>query len=86
MASPDKESEEAIARKKLTQRIYEVILPLLGPQEAQELLQIFNSRLGPKLRSNLQPVIDQRCEVCQSPMKIEENGDDLHYVTSCTPF
>jgi hypothetical protein len=81
---PDNETEEAFRnRQELTEKIYAAILPLLGPNQAQELLKMFNSRFSSGLKADLQPVVDQSCELCHGPMKIEENGDEFHFITSC---
>jgi hypothetical protein len=81
--SPVPARDAATRRRDITIKIYEAILPLLGPEEARELMELFNSKIGVKRRTNLQPVVDQKCELCQSPMKIEEPGDEQHFIISC---
>jgi hypothetical protein len=68
----------------LTEKIYKAILPLLGPDQAEELMHIFKTRLSPGAKASLYPVVNQLCDLCRSPMKIEEDGDDDHFITSCT--
>jgi len=82
---PDPDNEEALrVRQELTNKIYEAILPLLGPEQAQELLRVFNTpRTGTGIKPDLQPIVDQSCDHCQGPMKIEEPGDESHFITSC---
>lgn len=68
----------------LTEKIYQAILPLLGPEQAQELIHVIKSSFTPSTKANLYPVVDQLCDLCSNPMKIEEEGDPTHFITSCT--
>ena len=82
---PEDEAKEARERGiALTEKIYQAILPLLGPEQAQELIHVFKSRFTPGAKVSLCPVVDQLCDLCHSPMKIEEEGDPTHFITSCT--
>lgn len=68
----------------LTDKIYQAILPLLGPEQAQELIRMFRVRSSSDAKVSLYPIVDQLCDLCHSPMKLEEEGDPTHFITSCT--
>jgi hypothetical protein len=66
------ETEEAFQhRKELTERIYNAMLPLLGVEQTQKILAMLNKRINDPKRT-LQPVLDQVCDLCNGPMKIDE--------------
>jgi len=79
------ETDEAFERRKeIAEKIYAAILPLLGPEQTKEILQVFNHRVT-SAKPDLRPVLEQVCELCEGPMKIEEfDEEDSHQsVVTC---